>query len=137
MGDLSAHFSAREFISPPDGHRMDPPMALLLVLERIRALSGEPLHIVSGHRCCAHNAAVGGAPQSRHIAGDAADIPAGRCTTTEAAKCGATGIGSRNGWAVHVDVRPGPHVRWEYPSVQLELDDDHSRRGDATPSLSC
>lgn len=114
VGDLSPHFSSVEFDDRRTGHRMRPPPQLLVVLEGIRALNGRPLEIVSGHRCCSSNATVGGASQSRHIAGDAADIPAGRATVTQAAAAGAVGIGERDGWAVHVDVRPGPAARWTY-----------------------
>lgn len=114
MGDLSAHFSSDEFVDRRTGHRMGPPAQLVQVLEKIRALRPGPLRVVSGHRCCSSNVTVRGASQSRHIAGDAADIPAGRATPAEAVACGATGVGVRSGWAVHVDVRPGPVVRWEY-----------------------
>lgn len=114
VGDLSPHFSAHEFVDHESGHRFGPPAELVQVLERIRSLRPGPLTIVSGHRCCGHNAAVGGAPESRHIHGDAADIPPGRATTAEAASAGAVGIGSKAGWAVHVDVRPGAPARWTY-----------------------
>ena len=83
-------------------------------MEGIRALTGEPLAIISGHRCCEHNASIGGATMSRHIYGDAADIPPGRATLSQARRCGAVGVGVRDGWAVHVDVRPGPAATWEY-----------------------
>lgn len=114
VGDLSAHFSASEFADRSTGHRLGPPEELLQVLEKIRALRPGPLAIVSGHRCCGHNAEVGGAPQSRHIHGDAADIPAGRATPSEAFECGAVGVGVADGWAIHVDVRPGGRAQWRY-----------------------
>lgn len=114
MGDLSEHFSVSEFIDRRTGHRYGPAAELVQVLERIRALRPGPLVIVSGHRCCSSNATVGGAAQSRHVAGDAADIGPGRATPAEAFSAGAVGVGERDGWAVHVDVRPGPRARWEY-----------------------
>lgn len=43
-------------------------------LEDVRALLGFPLHIDSGYRCPALNAAVGGAKDSAHMAGYAADF---------------------------------------------------------------
>lgn len=110
VGDLSPHFSSGEFADRSTGHLVRPPEKLVQVLELIRALRPGPLTIVSGHRCPDHNAAVGGAPDSRHIHGDAADIPAGRATRIQAEACGAVGIGVRGGWVVHVDVRPGPRV---------------------------
>lgn len=114
MGDLSQHFSRSEFRDHHTGHLVDPPAELLQVLEKIRAMRPGPLAIVSGHRCCTTNESVGGAPRSRHVAGDAADIPSGRATTAEAASAGAVGIGSKSGWAIHVDVRPGGPARWTY-----------------------
>lgn len=114
MGDLSPHFSSGEFADRETGHFLRPPAALLTVLERIRSLRPGPLRIVSGHRCCERNRKIGGADQSRHIYGDAADIPPGRATVREAAEAGAVGIGERDGWAVHVDVRPGGPARWSY-----------------------
>lgn len=114
MGDLSSHFSTHEFVDHVTGHQYGPPADLVAVLERIRELRPGPLQVISGHRCCGHNAEVGGAGQSRHIAGDAADIPPGRATTAEAFEAGAVGVGTSDGWAVHVDVRPGPRAQWRY-----------------------
>jgi uncharacterized protein YcbK (DUF882 family) len=88
--------------------------ALIDVLERIRALDGRPLRIVSGYRSPARNRAVGGAQRSQHLYGRAADIPQGRATVDQAAAAGARGIGERNGWAIHVDTRPGHPARWSY-----------------------
>lgn len=114
VGDLSPNFSRGEFADRRTSHVLGPPLELVLVLEKIRALTGRPLPVVSGHRCCASNAAVGGAKESRHIHGDAADIPSGRATPAQAFEAGAVGVGVRSGWAVHVDVRPGPPVSWRY-----------------------
>jgi len=114
VGDLSEHFSQHEFRDRRTGHVYGPPAELVAVLERIRALRPGPLRIVSGHRCCSTNAVVSQASESRHIAGDAADIPSGRATVAEAQAAGAVGIGSKGEWAIHVDVRPGPPARWRY-----------------------
>jgi uncharacterized protein YcbK (DUF882 family) len=48
-------------------------------LERLRALYAAPIIISSGLRCAEHNAEVGGAPDSSHVLGLAADI---RCTNS-------------------------------------------------------
>lgn len=106
MGDLSAHFSASEFAEHGSGkqHVIDP--ELLQVLERIRALRGRAVSIVSGYRSPAYNRRIGGAPNSQHVVGRAADLKQGVCTVEEAISCGARGVGHCNGWAVHVDVRP-------------------------------
>jgi uncharacterized protein YcbK (DUF882 family) len=95
------------------------PCAVLLLdaLERARVRGGDrPLPIISGRRTKAHNAAVGGAPESQHLFGRAVDIPSGYLTVEEAIMVGFSGIGDRDGWAVHVDVRPGPLARWTYVS---------------------
>jgi len=57
---------------------------LLIVLVHLRVKMG-PIIIDSGHRCPAHNAsdAVGGAPDSQHLLGKAADIKARNYTPAE------------------------------------------------------
>ena len=45
-------------------------------LERIRGVLGVPMIISSGYRCPALNAAVGGAHDSQHVLGQAADFTA-------------------------------------------------------------
>lgn len=114
MGDLTAHFSGHEFADRRTGQLVGPPARLLAVLEVCRYIAGRPLHIVSGYRSPSTNSDVGGAPASRHLFGDAADIPSGYVTVDQAEQAGAVGIGEKDGWAVHVDVRPGPPARWSY-----------------------
>jgi uncharacterized protein YcbK (DUF882 family) len=72
------------------------------------------MYIVSGFRCVPHNAAVGGAQDSRHVHGDAADLNTGYATVAQAARAGAVGVGNADEWAVHVDWRPGGAARWHY-----------------------
>ncbi len=90
-------------------------MAPLLVchLEVLRALVGRPLRIISGYRCHPCNVRVGGAERSRHLRGEAVDIPRDYCTVAQAEAAGFTGIGTKNGAPVHLDVRAQP-ARWEY-----------------------
>ena len=45
-----------------------------VVLEPLRAFAGKPIVISSGYRCPALNRAVGGASQSQHLRGEAADL---------------------------------------------------------------
>ena len=111
---ISAHFVEEEFRSR-DGGGVRVEARLVWHLERLRAIcGGRPLRIVSGYRTPAHNRAVGGAPASRHLHGDAADIPAGYATVEQARAAGFRGIGRRGPWAVHVDMRPGPRAEWTY-----------------------
>lgn len=114
MGDLSANFSRREFDPNDENKDVHVSHDLLAVLERIRAINGRPLRIVSGIRSPAHNARVGGARDSQHLKGTAADIEMGRATVAQARAAGAVGIGSKGRWATHVDVRPGPPAHWHY-----------------------
>lgn len=46
----------------------------LRILEPIRSHFGRPVRISSGYRCAELNALVGGAPTSRHVLGEAADL---------------------------------------------------------------
>lgn len=73
MGDLSEHFSAWEFRCK-DGseHPIDP--NLVGMLELVRSHFGRPVMIVSGYRSPEYNRKVGGATNSYHTKGMAADI---------------------------------------------------------------
>ena len=124
------HFKPQELASRGDGS-----VCTVLdagdMLERLRALIGKPLIITSGYRDPIHNAMVGGAPLSRHKAGDAFDIrladPDGSASrriqypviplpgsghvnrfelADAAAEVGFTGMGKYQTF-LHVDTRPG------------------------------
>jgi len=113
VGDLSAHFSRSEFACPHCGAGTASPQ-LVAILESLRAIVGRPCRIVSGFRCVPHNRDVGGAADSRHIHGDAADLVPGYATVDQAARAGAVGIGNSGASAIHVDWRPGGAARWHY-----------------------
>lgn len=116
MGDLSKHFSAAEFACKDNCGYGQPHPRLVSVLEAIRDQAGDkPIVPTSGLRCPPHNAEVHGAPRSRHCSGEAADIPAGLVREQGARRAGATGIGIKDGWVIHVDVRQTRSpVVWEY-----------------------
>jgi uncharacterized protein YcbK (DUF882 family) len=111
---ISQHFTEEEFRSKGDGSvRVE--ARLVWHLEYLRLIcENRPLRIISGYRDPAHNAAVGGARNSRHLHGDAADIPRGYATVEQARFAGFTGIGRSGRWATHVDMRPGPRREWTY-----------------------
>lgn len=123
---LSDHFTVDEFACKcgrwPKCTLRRPSPRLISCLETARARHyPDGLVILSGVRCKTHNTAVGGAPQSQHVTGKAADLKTPRMKISEAIACGFTGIGvnrSPRGWVVsHVDVRAGSSpVVWEYPS---------------------
>jgi uncharacterized protein YcbK (DUF882 family) len=114
VGDLSPHFSRSEFRDKRTGELPQgmPTQALVDALEKLRAAGGgRPLTIISGYRTAATNRSVGGAPDSRHLHGDAADVAAGQFTESQAVRAGFRGIGlDSRGWVVHVDTRPGAVV---------------------------
>ena len=120
MRQLSPHFHAREFRSR-DGAEHAICSRLIEMLELLRAdLGGNPVTITSGYRSPAHNARVGGARNSYHTRGMAADIRVANKTPQEVYDAAtrlfptAGGIGiyirANGGW-VHIDSRPSP-ARW-------------------------
>lgn len=119
---LSEHFSEKEFRCHCGKCEM-PTIApeLLEVLEQLRSEFTATIHITSGYRCPEHNKAVGGAPNSQHMDGIAADIKVyskikkqmppdiiyAYLTARYPAKYG---IGKYKSWT-HIDVRPN-RSRW-------------------------
>lgn len=81
-------------------------------LQILRDYVGKPVIITSPYRCPAHNSKVGGASQSRHMGGNAADFIIENMDVWEIGKIcesiGFNGIGVYDGGYVHVDVRPVP-----------------------------
>lgn len=115
MGDLSPHFDRTEFRCRHCG--LLPPKTrawrhLATHLERLRAILGRPVRIVSGYRCPQHpiERAKPGGP-GEHNRG-AADLELGVATVEQAEAAGFTGIGNRGRWATHVDL--GRRRRWAY-----------------------
>lgn len=123
---LAPHFSVAEVASKGNGDcyvRRE----LLAALEQLRTFLGHPLHIISGYRDPAHNRQVGGAADSMHIYGLAADIPP-VCSWGAVARLDLfSGVGDRHGAISHVDLRhlagdrnhtsnatPQNPARWSY-----------------------
>lgn len=86
---------------------------LVKYLQKIRNHFGKTLTINSGYRCSKHNKAIGGASQSKHTMGMAADIVVKDVKPKEVAKyaesIGIKGIGlyetDKDGYFVHIDTR--------------------------------
>ena len=117
----SEHFSAEELMchgasqghcdcGPETADNVSP--LLLEKLEALREMIGGPIEISCAYRCPAHNAEVGGVPNSQHVDGTAADVQTpdyDHCNTPEQLKwfceqIGFDGIGLYD-WGCHVDVR--------------------------------
>ena len=127
-GRLSPSFTVQECRSKGDGtawvHR-----DLLAALERLRAHVGRPLSLVSAFRDPDHNRRVGGARTSQHTYGAAPELHAISSrllpgTLLHAGRAADfnrnyirlqdcinlrlfSGIGHRDGWVTHVDIRAG------------------------------
>lgn len=71
---LSTHFSRSEFACNCGCGFNTVDTELLTVLEIIREHFDSPIKITNGCRCLARNAEVGGAENSQHLIGRAADI---------------------------------------------------------------
>lgn len=86
------------------------------VLDDLRNHFNAPTHITSGYRCEAHNTKVGGAKNSQHMQGIAADIRVSGKEPSEVYKFlnekypNKYGIGLYKSW-VHIDVRE-TKARW-------------------------
>ena len=75
MGNLSPHFSESEFACHCGCSPNVYALTLCQVLEYIRAYADDkPITVLSGYRCRKHNCNVGGARNSQHMLGRAADI---------------------------------------------------------------
>lgn len=86
---------------------------LVEYLQKIRAHFGKAVTINSAYRCAIHNKNIGGATNSRHTKGQAADIKVEGVAPAEVAKyaesIGVKGIGlyetDKDGHFVHIDTR--------------------------------
>lgn len=106
--------------------------ALEVIRDELTAMRGRhvPLAIVSGWRSPAWNKRVRGAPKSRHVEGDAADVRPMGVSVAElhavalrlhrAGKIRLGGLGLYRGW-VHLDTRPGARLaQWTGSGVGSE-----------------
>lgn len=123
---VSEHFTLGEFVSPKDKVdivKIDD--RLLDMLEILRAVLGgdgiATVGITSGYRSPAYNRSIGGASQSRHTYGDAADVVckqngkriSGKLICCLCQDLGFTGVALNkgSGYSVHLDMRPSGTYR--------------------------
>lgn len=126
---LSENFGLHEFVSQADPERPSGSAVRYLmqlceeVLEPLRKHLDKPIKITSGYRSPAHNAAIGGAKNSLHTTGMAADIAVGgipeqikvAAFLSKLPEVGGVGLYESKG-IVHVDIRPHVGV----PSTWIE-----------------
>lgn len=122
---LSTNFSLNEFASAdgkiPSGEVLKNLTELAKQLEVLRSHIKLPIRVTSGFRSREHNAKIGGATNSFHVLGMAADIQVRGLTPVQVAhaiellikegKMKEGGIGIYRTW-VHYDHR-GTKARWE------------------------
>lgn len=118
MKHLSQHFSEAELACHCCLQCKVVP-ELLTAMEVLRNMADLPVIVLSGYRCPRHNKAVGGAPKSEHVLGQAVDIRVPGLTLQQmyelAEKVPAFqrgGIGVYDRGFIHVDVRAGGRARW-------------------------
>ena len=104
----SAHFSDRELACPCCGVNLCVDK-LVMALEALREEIGLPIIVNSAYRCGPHNAKVGGAANSQHMRGMAADIRVSGLSPAEVYRM-AQKIPAFGGFGVaktflHIDVR--------------------------------
>lgn len=117
MGDLSEHFSRAEFACSCGCGFDTADYQTLQVLESIRRVFRQPVTVTSGCRCPDYNVKVGGALNSQHKLGRAADIVVEGAQPVEVYRFLCERYGSRFGFGlyetfVHVDTRSNGPVRW-------------------------
>ena len=122
---LSTNFSLAEFASAdgtaPSGEVLKNLTELAKNLEVLRKHIGQPIRVTSGFRSREHNRKIGGATNSFHVLGMAADIQVSKMTPEQVAKAielliaegkmKEGGLGIYRTW-VHYDVR-GTKARWK------------------------
>lgn len=127
MAKLSENFGLHEFLAHDDPNKPDLVAMRYLaqlcedVLEPLRAHLKSPIIITSGFRSPSHNAKIGGAKNSLHTTGMAADIAVGQLDKqipvaaflSKIPEVGGIGLYESKG-IIHVDIRPhvGPPATW-------------------------
>lgn len=116
---ISDHFKLYEMACEDGSDKVLYSTDLLNKLEQLRAYGGFTITINSGYRSASHNKKVGGATNSQHTKGTAADIVVKKDGKTVSGKLicclcqslGFKGIGYISESAVHVDMRSSGSYR--------------------------
>ena len=113
MGNISKNFDREEFACSCGCGFDTVDVTLLNALEAIRETCG-PVRVTSGCRCDAYNQKIGGAPNSQHKKGRAADIQLSTTSPSKVAEL-ASQLGMSVGSYItftHVDSRTGVPRSW-------------------------
>ena len=119
MGDISEHFSRREFACKCGCGFCAVDIELVEIAELARKLIGAftPNSVC---RCIEHNKAVGGEPHSKHLWAMAMDIPVSNHEMLyeffDNEFPVSHGLGIYD-WGIHIDVRPDK-ARWDRRTVK-------------------
>jgi len=113
---LSNNFKRREFSCKCGCGFMSPDPKLVQVVQRVREYFDKPVTINSACRCPVHNSDVGGARNSAHLQGIAADISVKEVAPSvvheflDSLYPNSFGLGSYSSFT-HIDVRK-EYARW-------------------------
>lgn len=117
MGDLSKHFNRAEFACSCGCGFDTVDYSLVLILEELREFFNAPITIKSGCRCAEYNKSIGGAKNSQHLYGRAADIVVKGVTPSSVYHKAKEllnetgGLGSYTTFT-HIDTRTNGPARW-------------------------
>ena len=115
---LTAHFRVREFRCNDGSDTILIDDKLVKLLEQIRVYAEASVEITSAYRTATYNKKVGGASNSQHTKGTAADIITDGRTVAEIAKfaqaidAGGVGLYTKKNF-VHVDTRTSKKSYWK------------------------
>lgn len=135
--NLSKHFTLEEFIrsdtalrkgirNQPTEEEVENLKCVASVLEQIREVIGMPIRVTSGYRCSVLNKAIGGAMNSAHVHGLAADIEVDGMPIIELAKK-----------VSEMDLPMIDQLIWEGNWLHVGLSLDVPRRQILTAKFSC
>ncbi len=118
MGDLTDNFSRSEFACKCGCGFDEIALDTVYICQTLRQHFERPVTITSGCRCPEHNADVGGAVTSQHLAGTAADVVVKdvhahdvyEYLDSNAVNLGLGGLGKYEAFT-HLDTR-GKRARW-------------------------
>lgn len=116
---LTENFNLKEFeCTHPDHNHVIVDPELVEKLQKLRERLGLPIKVTSAFRCEERNNEVGGAENSQHLTGRAADISLNNQKLdiiqirNLARKIGFTGIGLYDSF-IHLDTRTGSPAMWD------------------------